>query len=296
LLFTDCYQVRSASAMKTLRRKLEETLWVTGLHGLARSLYRAIAGRQTTARRVLMAGFYRALLPSGALVFDVGANVGALSEIFASVGARVVAVEPNSDCLRHIQISYATDNIEAIQAAVGPRNGLAALNLSDERDDLSSLSKDWIGVMEREHKEYKGLWARQVTVPIITLDALIERYGVPDFIKIDVEGFEEFVLDGLSAQPPLLSFEFNAACPEVITRCLDKSVFGTESVFNFAWGDPTRFELAGWVSREELKVILGGLEKRDRHGDVFVRYSASAMSVKTQALQETLCALPAAQK
>ncbi len=221
-----------------------------------------------------MAGFYRGVLPSGALVFDVGANVGVFSSVFASLGARVVAVEPNSDCVRHIQISYATQKIEVIQAAVGSRNGLAVLNLSDERDDLSSLSQEWIGVMEREHTEYKDLWAKQVTVPLLTLDTLIEHYGVPDFIKIDVEGFEEFVLDGLSAQPPLLSFEFHAASPDVTMRCLDKSVFGPESAFNFAFGDPTRFELAGWVRREELKAILGRLEKRDKYGDVFVKRSA----------------------
>jgi FkbM family methyltransferase len=260
--------------MKTSRRKLEETLWVTGLHGAARSLYRATAGRQTTARRTLMACFYRALLPPGALVFDVGANVGEFSEVFAAVGASVIAVEPNADCLRHIQISYATQKIEAIQAAVGPRNGLAVLNLSDKRDDLSSLSQDWIGVLQQEHKEYQGLWVRQVTVPVITLDTLIGRYGVPYFIKIDVEGFEEFALDGLSTQPPLLSFEFNAACPDVTMRCLDKSVFGPGSIFNYALGDPTGFELAAWVSRNELKAILGGVEKRDRHGDVFVKRSA----------------------
>ena len=266
--------------MRASRRKLEEALWVTGLHAAARSLYGVTVGRQRTTRRELMAGFYRALLPSGALVFDVGANVGEFSAIFASVGAMVVAVEPNSDCLRHIKIAYAMERIEVIQAAVGARNGLAVINLSDERDDLSSLSQEWIGVMEREHEEYKGLWAKQATVPLLTLDTLIERYGIPDFIKIDVEGYEEFVLDGLSAQPPLLSFEINPARPDVTMRCLDKSAFGPESVFNFALGDPTGLELADWVKKEEMKAIVGALQKREKHGDVFVRCSASPKHIQ----------------
>src|SRR5256885_878214 len=43
--------------------------------------------------------------PAGALVFDIGANAGAMTRVFASLGARVVAVEPNADCVRHIELT-----------------------------------------------------------------------------------------------------------------------------------------------------------------------------------------------
>jgi FkbM family methyltransferase len=260
--------------MTTSRRKVEEILWVTGLHGAARSLYRVTKGRHRTALYHSIVDFYRNLLSPGALVFDVGANVGMLSEVFAALQCRVVALEPNADCVRHIQISYAGAGIETIQAAVGPKNGLAVLNLSDKRDDISSLSQEWIGAIEQKHTEYKGLWSKQVTVPVITLDSLIERYGIPQFIKIDVEGFEEFVLDGLSAQPLLLSFEFNAAYRDAAIRCLDKHLFGEESAFNFTIGDPVRFELSQWVSQKDLKGRISAIDDRDLHGDIFVKRPA----------------------
>jgi FkbM family methyltransferase len=257
--------------VKRARRKIEETLWVTGLHAPARSVYRVTAGRKRAKVYGAMMEFYRELVPSGVLVFDIGANVGMLSEMFASLGARVVALEPNSDCVRHMELSYPENAIEVIQAVVGPQNGLATLNLSNDRDDISSLSDDWIAAIQGQHSEYRGLWSKKVTVPMVTLDTLLAHYGMPHFIKIDVEGYEESVLDGLSVQPAVISFEFNAAFLPAALRCLDRPVFESGSVFNFAMGDPSGFELDEWVGREQLKEVLTRIEKADKHGDIFVK-------------------------
>jgi FkbM family methyltransferase len=257
--------------VKRVRRKIEEALWVTGLHAPVRSLYRVTAGRNRSKVYDMTTEFYRKLVPSDVLVFDIGANVGMFSEIFSSLGAKVVALEPNSDCVRHIQLSYPDAGIEVIQAVAGATNGLATINLSDERDDISSVSNDWIEAIKQEHHEYEGLWSRRVAIPMLTLDTLIQYYGKPYFIKIDVEGFEESVLEGLSAQPPLLSFECNTAYLEATMRCLDKKCFDCESVFNFAMGDPGGFELENWVGKQTLKQALDRLGKGDRHGDIFVR-------------------------
>jgi FkbM family methyltransferase len=257
--------------LKQSRRKIEELLWVAGLDNVARSVYRRTAGRNSTKLREKMTTFYRPLIQPTNLVFDIGANLGILAHIFSSLGARVIALEPNADCVRHIQLSYECDQIETIQAVAGADNGVAVLNVSDERDDISSMSTEWITAIKNEHAEYRDLWSRKVTVPVLTLDTLIKHYGVPYFIKIDVEGFEESVLKGLSTQPPLLSFEFNRALPDATDRCLELGIFASGSVFNFAMGDPVKFELPEWVGKNELRESLGRLEKGDRYGDIFVK-------------------------
>jgi FkbM family methyltransferase len=264
--------------MKTSRRKVEEILWAAGLHGPARLIYRATTGRRSAASRKVVRAFYAGLLPSGSLVFDVGANVGAMSAIFSSLGNQVVALEPNPDCVRHIQLSYPDSGIEVIQAVAGARNGLATLKLSDERDDVSSLSDEWIAAIKSEHPEYRSLWSKQISVPMLTLDTAIEHYGMPFFIKIDVEGSEEQVLDGLSAQPSLISFEFNAAFLSAAMRCLQKPLFSASSRFNFAMGDPVRFELETWVGKQTLQEILSRMEPCDRHGDIFVKRTPISLS------------------
>src|ERR1700674_5476267 len=100
--------------MKKARRKIEELLWITGLHTHARLLYRATQGRGRQKVHDLMSRFFRTLIPPDALVFDIGANVGLFAEVFSSLGARVIAVEPISDCVRHIQLAYPNERIEVI--------------------------------------------------------------------------------------------------------------------------------------------------------------------------------------
>jgi hypothetical protein len=136
--------------------------------------------------------------------------------------------------------------------------GVARLTISDKRDDLSSLSREWIPLPLR---------SRELPVAMLTLDDLVREYGSPGFIKIDVEGYEEAVLDGLTTLPPMLSFEFNSKYLDAGMRCLRKTVF-RGSRFNFAFEDPVRFELSGWVTAEEL---MTRLQQVSGYGDIFVK-------------------------
>lgn len=262
--------------MKQSRRKLEEFLWVTGIYRAARRLYASTLGRDVARAQRKMRDFYSSVVQPGTLVFDIGANVGVLSAIFASLGAKVVAVEPNSDCVRHLTLSYGDKNINVIQAAVGDQMGLATLNIADKRDVRSSVSDDWMSTMSEHDKTYRGIWSRRVIVPVVTLDSLVRQFGMPHFIKIDVEGFEEKVLSGLSRQPQLLSFEFTAAFLLPALRCLSKDVFHEGSTFNFAynsddWGYPARFENERWMERDDLIKRLRKLQDSCKQGDIFVR-------------------------
>lgn len=243
--------------MRQARRRVEEGLWVLGLHRFGRFLNAALHPHKREHQRNIR-DFYAALLPPEGLVFDVGANVGAFSSLFASLGHPVIAIEPNLDCIRHIEISYPDLPITAINAVMGPKAGLVTLNVSDDRDDLSSMHDDWIP---------STISSRKLPVAMLTLDDLVSEYGLPAFIKIDVEGFEESVLDGLSVFPRLLSFEFNTTNLAATFRCLEKKQF-KGALFNYAIEDPQRFELSSWV---EAAVLRKSLTEISGYGDVFAK-------------------------
>jgi FkbM family methyltransferase len=256
--------------LQASRRRLEELLWVFGLSRATAPLWERLRGGKAMRQSRLMRDFYSELLPKGALVFDIGANIGTMTRLFLSLGARVVAVEPNPDCARHIELTTSGDSVEVLQAAAGETNGLAILKVSDRKDKMSSLSDEWRDAVSRENAVYAGMWKREVTVPTVTLDTLIKRYGEPRYIKIDVEGYEERVVKGLSQCPSLLSFEFNRVFLEPALRAVDGAIFD-DAVFNYTLIDPARFELEEWVGRSELRKAIVGLEEGRGLGDIFVR-------------------------
>jgi hypothetical protein len=55
---------------------------------------------------------------------------------------------------------------------------------------------------------YEDAWAETITVPVIKLDDLIGKHGVPIYIKIDTEGWDAHVLAGLSQPVRYISFEY----------------------------------------------------------------------------------------
>ena len=204
--------------------------------------------------------YFRQFVHPGSLVFDIGANVGEMTRCFLSLGARqVIAVEPVPRCLERLR--EVGDRVTVVPSAAGAKVGTATLHVSNASTCLSTLSDKWLTIAERAERFNGTVWDEELSVPTITIDALIAQHGKPDFIKIDVEGFESEVLDGVTTLPCPLSFEFNSEWRDAIDICLAKPCL-TRARFNFGVG--SRIMLPHWVNRDTLLASLNGVA-----GDIF---------------------------
>jgi FkbM family methyltransferase len=237
--------------------------------GLTRSLaiYHAIPWRQRRMRR-LYAGFVR----SGDLVFDVGAHVGNHVRSFASLGCRVVALEPQPDFAWLLRALFArSPAISIVEAAVGDVPGRASLSISERTPTVTSLATPWRDARAADPDFSHVRWNRRLEIDTTTLDALIARFGMPAFVKIDVEGAEPMVLAGLTRAVPALSFEFLPRALEHVQACVER--LATLGHYRFNWSPGESYDLAErtWLDGEELLVRLRSTEAQRRSGDIYVR-------------------------
>jgi FkbM family methyltransferase len=205
------------------------------------------------------------------LCYDVGANVGRRTELFLSLGARVVAVEPQASCFRRLQRRYGSNpRVSLVGEAVGRETGKAELFLSNAHP-ISSMSPEWMHHVQASGRFGAHTWNERVVVPMTTLDTLIDAYGEPTFCKIDVEGYEAEVLAGLSRPLRSLSFEFTPEFIDGALACVQRLCELGPMLFNYSLGDSGELALREWVGQKEIARIFAGVDAGSAFGDVYAR-------------------------
>ena len=221
-----------------------------------------------------MQRFYSHLIRPGDLCFDIGAHVGNRLWAWSRLGAQVVAVEPQPICRAFLQRFYGKNPaITLIGAALGAQCGEETLWISEENPTLTTLSQPWIERVRLAPSFAGTQWQSQSKVEVLTLDSLIERFGLPHFCKIDVEGYEAEVLQGLSQPLPLLSFEYLPATPDLAIACIDRLATLGSYTFNWSVGEAHCWQSATWLQANEIKQWLRTLDSSAGSGDIYARRS-----------------------
>jgi FkbM family methyltransferase len=118
------------------------------------------------------------------LVFDVGSHHGLHTVLMARRPLRVIAIEPNPHNVAILRRNVALNGLQNVivrQTAVGNARGAITLPQDSNAGGVMLNNTEAVPSIE---------------VELLPLDQVAEEHGYPDFLKIDVEGFEARVLEG----------------------------------------------------------------------------------------------------
>ena len=212
--------------------------------------------------------FYSQFMSSGDIVYDVGANVGNKTAVFLALEARVIALEPQPNCVAKLSKRFG-DKATIIQTALSDRDGTASLNLTSA-SILASMNQNWIDAVKAERFK-KFNWHKVIKVPTTSIDKLVIMHGTPKFIKIDVAGYELNVLKGLHHRIKTVSFKF---IPEsnIALSCIERMVYlSPEYRFNYSLLENNELTLDKWVEPTQIISILESYKTSKIFGDIYAK-------------------------
>jgi len=234
--------------------------------GLLRSL--RISYGDSSHKRALIA-LYREFVNEGDLAFDVGAHVGNRVAALRALGANVVAVEPQPLMARALRLFFGWRGVHVVQKAIAAEAGEHSMQINTRNPTVSTLSEDFVRAAATADGWRDEIWDASEKIETTTLNALIQQFGRPRFIKIDVEGFELEALTGLSKRVDALSFEFVTMQRERAHACIDRCVELGFRQFNLSLGETVR--LGKWGTADEMRDTLRTLSADENSGDIYAR-------------------------
>lgn len=134
------------------------------------------------------------LVKPGMRIFDVGGNIGyyPLMELNLLAGTgEMVIIEPSASNIKLLERNLLLNgyaDIPVIEAAVSNKEGAKKFHLSAQSN---------LGTFHPQGTGSETLTGEQISVKTVTLPILAQQYGAPDLIRMDVEGHEVEVIDGM---------------------------------------------------------------------------------------------------
>ncbi len=254
-------------------QKVKKLLIKLRLYQLAHRIYAYTLNRSHLKKLQVEKEFYRNFINTGDLCFDIGANLGNKTAVFLDIGAKVVSVEPQPDCIEILKAKFrGNNNFICVDKGVGEKPDKLKLYTRKQNLGAASFISEWEGDIEEE-----------IEVDVTTLDMLISSYGHPKFCKIDVEGFELSVLKGLTHPIDILSFEYHLIESDIqkTIDCIEylSQISEAEIQLNVIPGEGKEIKFARqdwWDKQSFIEFFRNDLPKIPGFGyfgDIFVQMS-----------------------
>jgi FkbM family methyltransferase len=143
------------------------------------------------------------------LIFDVGMHKGEDSEFYLKKGFRVVAVEAHPQLCHFARERLApyveSGRLTIINAAIAKTAGPVTFFANDRVSVWGTILGSWA-----ERNRRMGANSTPMTINGVTFGTILEKYGIPYYLKIDIEGADLLCLEALTnyaEKPKYISVE-----------------------------------------------------------------------------------------
>lgn len=149
------------------------------------------------------------------LLYDVGMHQGEDTDFYLKKGFKVIAFEADPDLLNHCKQRFAkeveSERLIIVEGAITEPSpdGTGAQSVKFYKNKANTvwgtISRDWA-----LRNASSGFSSEIVEVPVVNFAQCLEKFGIPHYLKIDIEGFDTVCLKVLLAydtKPDYISIE-----------------------------------------------------------------------------------------
>jgi FkbM family methyltransferase len=153
------------------------------------------------------------------MYFDIGANVGKWALANINSCDRIISIEASPITFNMLVNNCKHDNITLLNYAICNNDRKDITFYQSDAHTISTINKDWLSHPKSRFYQYANY--KEIRCRTLLMDDLIEHYGMPDLIKVDVEGGEYECISSLTQKVPLLCFEWASELNDISIKCID---------------------------------------------------------------------------
>jgi FkbM family methyltransferase len=143
------------------------------------------------------------------LIIDVGMHTGKDTEFYLQKGFCVIGIEANpllaENVKERLHLAIDEERLTVLNVAIASYEGIIDLYVNTQKDDWSTIDPSFV-----RRNLVRGTQHNLIRVPCMRMESVLQDYGVPYYLKIDIEGADYLCLASLNTlvdRPKYISVE-----------------------------------------------------------------------------------------
>lgn len=203
------------------------------------------------------------------MFFDIGSNEGKWSIANSKYADKIIAIDASPTAFYRLTQNVKNyPNIVCLNYAVcNSTEDVTFYNSSC--DTISTLNINWL---VSENSRFCNQWSyNEVKCKTISIDKLINTYGEPDLVKIDVECGEYEVISSLTKKVKELCFEWSSETNDITFKCIDYLISLGFTEFTYQLDDDYTFRPDKYKTAHDVVEFLKTTTPKKEWGMIWAR-------------------------